>query len=116
MHDLGLETICKALSGDDKERRLITNVLSKITDDVNVTAYRREIFADIIRLPELRKNMMQLFDRIQFMKDFSTMLPADEDKTMDLGRLGEECVRFKEIVIDNPRYYAYNFFIIFLAK
>jgi DNA mismatch repair ATPase MutS len=26
-----------------------------------------------------------------------THFPADEDKTMDLGRLGEECVRFKAI-------------------
>lgn len=26
-----------------------------------------------------------------------THFPADEDKTMDLGRLGEECIRFKEI-------------------
>ena len=26
-----------------------------------------------------------------------THFPADEDKTMDLGRLGEECVRFKEL-------------------
>lgn len=26
-----------------------------------------------------------------------THFPADEDQTMDLGRLGEECVRFKEI-------------------
>ncbi len=29
-----------------------------------------------------------------------THFPADEDKTMDLGRLGEECVRFKEIFKD----------------
>ena len=26
-----------------------------------------------------------------------THFPADEDKTMDLGRLGEECKRFKEL-------------------
>ena len=26
-----------------------------------------------------------------------THFPADEDKTLDLGRLGEECVRFKDI-------------------
>jgi len=26
-----------------------------------------------------------------------THFPADEDKTLDLGRLGEECIRFKEI-------------------
>ncbi len=30
-----------------------------------------------------------------------THFPADEDKTMDLGRLGEECVRFKEIYEDS---------------
>ena len=29
-----------------------------------------------------------------------THFPADEDKTMDLGRLGEECIRFKEIYTD----------------
>ncbi|WP_044931524.1 MutS-related protein [Butyrivibrio sp. AC2005] len=29
-----------------------------------------------------------------------THFPADEDKTMDLGRLGEECKRFKEIYGD----------------
>ncbi|MCQ2527660.1 MAG: DNA mismatch repair protein [Saccharofermentans sp.] len=29
-----------------------------------------------------------------------THFPADEDKTMDLGRLGEECTRFKEMYSD----------------
>ena len=29
-----------------------------------------------------------------------THFPADEDKTMDLGRLGEECKRFKELFTD----------------
>lgn len=29
-----------------------------------------------------------------------THFPADEDKTMDLGRLGEECTRFKEMYND----------------
>ena len=31
------------------------------------------------------------------MDNILTHFPADEDKTMDLGRLGEECVRFKEL-------------------
>ena len=30
-----------------------------------------------------------------------THFPADEDKTMDLGRLGEECVRFKELYTES---------------
>ncbi|HNZ98425.1 hypothetical protein [Ruminococcus sp.] len=36
------------------------------------TGYREQIFRDILRLPELRKTIMELLDKIQFMKDFST--------------------------------------------
>ncbi len=32
-----------------------------------------------------------------------THFPADEDKTMDLGRLGEECRRFREIYKEATR-------------
>ncbi len=32
-----------------------------------------------------------------------THFPADEDKTMDLGRLGEECRRFREIYADSTK-------------
>ena len=80
IHDLGLEEFCKAISGDAREQRLITNVLSQITDDVSVAEYRRQIFGDIIRLPELRKTMMQLFEKIQFMQDFSTMHKTSDEE------------------------------------
>ena len=76
MHDLGLDTFCAEIPGDSKERRLITNVLSKLSPDPAVAVYRQQIFGDIFRLPELRKTMMELFDRIQFMRDFSTMSSA----------------------------------------
>jgi hypothetical protein len=80
MHDLGLETFCEAVSDDAGERRLTANILSQITDDADVAAYRRQIFADIIRLPELRKTMTELFGRIQFMKDFSTMHKTSDEE------------------------------------
>ena len=80
LHDLGLETFCQALSDDAKERRLITNVLSQITEDVTVAEYRRQIFVDILQLPELRKTLMELFDRIQFMKDFSSMHKTTDEE------------------------------------
>ena len=80
MHDLGLEAFCEALSTDARERRLITNILSQITDDANVAAYRRQIFADIFRLPELRKNMTELLGKIQFMKDFSAMHKTSDEE------------------------------------
>ena len=80
LHDLGLEAFCQAVTNDAKERRLITNVLSQMTDDAAVAAYRREIFADILRLPELRKNMTELLGKIQFMKDFSTMHKSSDEE------------------------------------
>lgn len=80
MHDLGLEAFCQALSDDVRERRIITNILSQITDDADVAAYRRQVFADILRLPDLRKTMMQLFDKIQFMKDFSSMHKTSDEE------------------------------------
>ena len=80
LHDLGLEAFCQALSDDARERRMITNVLSQMTDDVKVAAYRQQVFADIIRLPELRRTMTELFGKIQFMKDFSTMHKTSDEE------------------------------------
>ncbi len=80
LHDLGLESFCEAVSGDAKERRMIINVLSEITDDASVAAYRRQIFADIFRLPELRENMLQLFDKLQFMNDFSGIHKTSDEE------------------------------------
>ncbi|MCR4639309.1 DNA mismatch repair protein [Ruminococcus sp.] len=80
MHDLGLEAFCQAVSSDAKESRFITNVLSQITDDAKVSEYRRQIFGDILRLPELRSTMLELFGKIQFMKDFSTMHKTTDEE------------------------------------
>ena len=73
MHDLGLDTFGEKLSNDAKERRMIMNVLSKISSDSAVAIYRQQIFGDILRLPGLRNALIELFDQIQFMRDFSTL-------------------------------------------
>ena len=80
LHDLGLDAFFQEVSADPKERRMIENVLSQITDDPRTASYRQQIFSDILRLPELRKTMMQLFDKIQFMKDFSTMHKTSDEE------------------------------------
>ena len=77
-NDLGLDTFFQEISADAKERRYLTNVISQITNDPKVAAYRQQIFGEILRLPELRKTMLGLFDRLQFMKDFSTMHKTSE--------------------------------------
>ena len=80
LHDLGLDALCQEISSEPKELRLITNVLSNISPDPAVAVYRQQIFGDILRLPELRKTMMKLFDKIQFMRDFSTMHKTSDEE------------------------------------
>ena len=80
LHDLGLDAFCQEVSSDAKERRMIVNVLSQMTDDANVAAYRQQIFGDILRLPDLRMTMLELFGKIQFMKDFSTMHKSSDEE------------------------------------
>ena len=80
LHDLGLDAFCQEISSDAKERRMIVNVLSQMTDDANVAAYRQQIFGDILRLPDLRTTMLELFGKIQFMKDFSTMHKSSDEE------------------------------------
>jgi len=47
---------------------------------VNVAEYRRQIFGDILRLPDMRKTMLELFGQIQFMKDFSAMHKTSDEE------------------------------------
>ena len=75
-----MNTFCQEISSDGKECRLVADVLSQISDDPKVAAYRQHIFGDIFRLPELRKTMLELFDKIQFMRDFSTMHKTSDEE------------------------------------
>ncbi len=80
IHDLGLDSFFQGISSDEKERRMITKVFSHITDDPEVATYRQQIFMDIFKLPGLRKTMLELFDKIQFMRDFSTMHKTSDEE------------------------------------
>ena len=71
-HDLGLDTICNELSDDPKERNLIMNIISNMTCDPRVAEYRQEVFSDILKLPEFREHMSELFDKFEFMRNFGS--------------------------------------------
>ena len=43
---------------------------------------RQQIFRDMLRLPELRKTIMELLDKIQFMKYFSTMHKTSDEELL----------------------------------
>ena len=61
-HDLYLDVLCKNITGNNKEYKMIKDVISNMTADTRVAVYRQKVFADILKLPELRKRMTELFD------------------------------------------------------
>ena len=79
-HDLGLDTICKELSESADEQRLIMNVLSNMTDDMKTAQYRTEVFEDILGLSDMRKRMMELFEKIEFIRDYSSGRMETDEK------------------------------------
>ena len=78
-HDLGIDTLCRELTSDSKEQHLIMNIISNMTADPRTALYRQKVFADIFELPDMRKQMSELFDKIEFIRNFSSSnLEADE--------------------------------------
>ncbi|MCR4689299.1 MAG: DNA mismatch repair protein [Saccharofermentans sp.] len=86
IHDLAIDQICQELTREPKEQMLITGILSKVTSEPKVASYRQEVFADILALPGMRKQMMELLDRISFLKDFATV-KRDNSERMGLWDL-----------------------------
>lgn len=67
-NDLSLEYICSCLSKKEYDRNIIYDILKKIPSDSNVVKYRVDIFDDILRHPELRKNINTLLEQLEFLK------------------------------------------------
>lgn len=85
-HDLGLDTLCRELSADPKEQKLIMQIISAMSSDPSTAEYRQKVFADILRLPELRKQLTDLFDRVEFIRNFGIM-HRDSDEKLGLWHL-----------------------------
>ena len=79
-HDLGLDAVCKALTSDVKEQRYIASVLSNMTPSADAASFRQEVFADILGLPQLRKQITELFEKLEFMRSFGSMAKKTEEK------------------------------------
>ena len=78
-HDLALDMLCKNLTDNNKEYKMIMDVISNMTSDVRVCEYRQKVFCDILKFPDLRKQMTELFDKFEFMRNFGVHhLNADE--------------------------------------
>ena len=85
-HELGLDIICRELTSDSKEQNLIMSIISNMTSDPRVAVYRQKVFVDILFLPDLRKQMSELFEKIEFIRNF-TGSHIEKDEKLGLWHL-----------------------------
>ncbi len=71
-HDLGLDTLCQNLSAQTYEQNHIMRIIAKMTANPQVAKYRSEVFADIYELKTMRSRMMELLDKVKFLKDYGS--------------------------------------------
>ena len=70
IHDLGIDAFVKTVSQKPDEQKLLQSVLSAMTDEPHVTAYRSGVFKDVYDHPEMCEALMKILDRIDFLKSY----------------------------------------------
>lgn len=92
VHDLGLDRICESVSDKPKEQGLILGIMSRITADPDVVRFRLDVFDDIYRNPAFCERMLEILDKIEFLKDFGSFRRDNEESsgTWDLVHRLEE--------------------------
>ena len=79
-HDLALDTLCRKVSDDPKESKLILETLSQMTADPRLARYRQQVFSDILKFPQLRLKMTELFDKFEFIRNFGVLHRNTDEK------------------------------------
>ena len=92
IHDLGLDSVCRMLSDKVQEQNLILDVMSRICADPEVVRYRLDVFEDIYNNPAFRERMLEILDKIDFLRDYGSFRRDNEETsgTWDLVHRLEE--------------------------
>lgn len=78
-HDLGLDFLCAQITEKKAEQNYIISVLSKMTKEPRVTKYRGDIFDDIYRNPAMRAEILEILDKINFLRDYGSLLKTYDE-------------------------------------
>lgn len=73
VHDLGLPVICEQITEKKSEQTLFLSILSKMTDDPEVSHYRSDIFSDICNNQIMRDEILKILDKINFLWDYGSV-------------------------------------------
>ena len=78
-HDLGLDVITKEVSSEPREQSIISNILSHLSEDPDVTNYRQDVFEDLKNLPDIRDKISELFEKIEFNKQYGVIRKSKDE-------------------------------------
>ncbi|MCR4558192.1 MAG: DNA mismatch repair protein [Saccharofermentans sp.] len=78
-HDLGLDVLCKEVTSEPKEQNVIADILANLTADPAVTNYRQDVFEDLKKLPDVRAKLVELFDKIEFNKQYGVIKKSKDE-------------------------------------
>ncbi len=91
-HDLGMDSIVEKIARQPQEIPLIRRVMTSITDDPGVSAFRCDVFEDILMHPDIRDQMMKLLEKVKTFYDYGIVNRSmgDEAGLWDLMHRLEE--------------------------
>lgn len=81
VHDLGMDSILKAVTPKEQEQNMILHIMSRMTPDPAVTAYRCDVFDDIYKHPGMREDILKILDQINFLRDYGTIRREFEENS-----------------------------------
>lgn len=78
-HDLGLDVVTKEVTSEPREQAIISEILAHLTADPEVTNYRQDVFEDLKNLPDIRAKLVELFDKIEFNKQYGVIRKSKDE-------------------------------------
>ncbi len=72
VHDIGMDSILTKLSAEKSELTYIGNVMKLMTADAENARYRSDIFDDIYKNKAMRDDLLELLDRINFLREYGS--------------------------------------------
>ena len=100
IHDLALDSITKKLTKEPEEQQHILRIMSRMSGDPRVTDFRCGVFDDIYHNKEMRKDLMVILEKINFLRSYGTFRHDYEESssTWDLLHRLEEINDYIECV------------------
>lgn len=79
-HDLSLDVLCKNITDNSREYRMIMDTISDMTADPRVAEFRQKVFCDFLKFPDLQKRMVELFDKFEYIRNFGVLHITTDEK------------------------------------